>query len=202
MAFHDVRLPEEIEQGAQGGPGFKTSIIQLATGFEKRNIDWSLARSRWDIGYAVRKKADYELILAFFYARQGRAHSFRFRDWSDFTIGPAPQEFGIGDASTTVFQVEKRYVSGSTTFGREVTKLVDGTVRVFLDGVEQTSGYTTNLLTGEITFSVAPGGSVSIGAICEFDLAMRFDIDELSLDLQFIEDGAFPSIPIIEVRGE
>lgn len=204
MAFHDVRLPEDIEKGASGGPRFKTTVLTLSSGYEKRNIDWERTRGRWDIGYGVDKKTQLEAVLAFFYARQGRAHSFRFKDWTDYEIGvdatDTPQEIAVASGSNVDFQIVRRYTSGSVTFDREITRPVSGTARVFLNSVEQGSGFTVDYDTGVITFSVAPTAAVSVGVICEFDVPARFDTDEL--DLVAIRSDVFsaPRIDIVEIR--
>ncbi len=205
MAFQNVRLDDDVERGAQGGPGFKTTILELASGFEQRNIDWERARGRWDLSYGMDSKANQEVVLAFFFARQGRANGFRFKDWTDFQIGSdnpsdVPQEIFITDGAKTKFQVVRRYTSGPTTFDREVTRLVAGTVRVFLDAVEQFAGFTIDIETGVITFSVAPTTGQALQIICEFDVPVRFDIDEL--DLRAVRDDAFdiPQVPIVELR--
>jgi len=203
MAFHDTRLPVEVERGAIGGPGFKTTVISLSSGFEKRNIDWANSRGAWDIGYGIQKKSDFEQVIAFFYTRQGRAHSFRFKDWSDFEILTA-QSIGTGDGANTTFQVFKRYTNGVTTFDRTLTKLVSGTVRVFLDTVEKTitADFTVNLLTGIVTMNAAPGAGVDVTVITEFDVPVRFDTDKLDVNSSTFDAGAIPQIPIVEVRGE
>jgi len=93
MAFHDTRLPVDIERGALGGPGFKTTVTPLGSGKEQRNIDWARIRSEFDVGYglmdqdSVILEATIDALLAFFYTREGKAHTFRFKDWSDFKIG-------------------------------------------------------------------------------------------------------------------
>lgn len=205
-SFHNVRLDEDVEKGAQGGPGFKTSILPLSSGFEKRNIDWERSRGEWDLSYGMDEKSNQEVVLSFFYARQGRAYGFRFKDWTDYHIGvdttDTPQEIAEGDASVVKFQTYRRYVSGAFTFNRPITRLVTGTVRVFLDGVEKTEGvdWTVDLDTGVITFAVAPGMSVSVGVICEFDVPVRFDIDQL--DLLAVRDDvfSFPEVPLIELK--
>lgn len=206
MAFHDVRLPDNVEQGALGGPRFKTDILELSSGFEQRNIRFSQARSMWDIGFGVETKADFNIIIEFFWTRQGAANSFRFKDWSDFVIGvdatDTDQSIGTGDGATTTFQATRLYASGNQTFNREITKLVSGTVRVFLDSVEQFSGFTIGLLTGIITFSVAPAGSVDVGLISEFDVPARFAQDELDINMRTFDAGSVPNIPVWEVRGE
>lgn len=207
MAFHDVRLPDEIEKGAKGGPGFNTTVNQLFSGHEKRNVNWQDTRGSWNIGYGIEyKDGGLDELKAFFYTRRGKAHSFRFKDWSDYEIGDmeeeTPQEIGTGDAAETEFQIEKRYSSGGYTFHREITKPVNGTLRVFLSGVEQFSGWSANYATGIITFITAPGGSVSVSILCEFDVPVRFDTDKLDIDMEIYNAGSVPEIPIVEVRVE
>lgn len=203
MAFHDVRLPDQVEQGAQGGPGFKTTVLELSSGFEKRNIDWERARGRWDLSYGIDNKADQEAVLAFFYARQGKAHSFRFKDWTDFQLGDAatvtPQQIGVGDGSTDKFQLSRLYTDGVFTFQRELTRPVAGIV-IYLDGIEQTSGVVVDNDTGVVDFTTPPAMSVVVGAIGEFDVATRFDIDQLDLRAFTADAFSLPSIPIIEIK--
>ncbi len=93
MAFHSTRLPVDIERGALGGPGFKTTVTPLGSGKEQRNIDWARTRAEFDVGYglmdqdSVLLEATIDNLLSFFYTREGKAHSFLFKDWSDFKIG-------------------------------------------------------------------------------------------------------------------
>jgi uncharacterized protein (TIGR02217 family) len=86
--FHDVRLPEDIERGAEGGPEFLTSILELSNGQEQRNINWSRAKASYDISYGITEKDNgvdsFQTILQFFMARRGRAVGFRFKDWLDY----------------------------------------------------------------------------------------------------------------------
>jgi uncharacterized protein (TIGR02217 family) len=214
MAFHDVRLPDDIEKGASGGPGFKTTVTPLTSGHEQRNIDWDKARGRWDIGYGLMKQDDVtlqatvDIILAFFYTREGKAHGFRFKDWSDFRIGTFStpttdnQSIGTGDDSQTTFQVFKRYSSGGIDYDRDVTHIVAATFAVLFDNVVQATPavYTIDLLTGIITFVSPPGGGVDVQVALEFDVPVRFDTDLMDLNVQIFESGAWPNIPILELR--
>ena len=205
MAFHDVRLPEEVEKGAQGGPRFKTTVMLLGGGAEKRNIEWERIKGAWDVGYGIESKSIFSLVLDFFYVRRGRAHSFRFKDWSDYQMGTTgnPVVFNTGDSSTTVFQLKKRYTSGAYTFDREISKIVAGTLEVYVNGVLQTitTHYTVDLLTGLITFVSAPG-VVDIAAVCEFDVPVRFDTDAIDVTLETFDAGMIPQFPIVEVKDE
>ena len=222
--FHNIKLPDDIEKGAVGGPRFKTTVLTLESGFEKRNIDWAQARGQWDIGYGIMTKEDpivqfatLDVIRDFFYARQGRAHSFRFKDWSDFDIGDKDnptvmnQAIGLGDDANTIFQIFKEYTSGGITYNRPVTKIVTGTISVLIEDVVQTDpgDYTVDLNTGIITFVVAPastggsgaGGAEIVQVACEFDVHVRFDIDQLQTNLEVYNAGAIPQIDIAELRG-
>src|SRR5919106_504993 len=119
MAFHEVRFPENIGRGARGGPERRTQIVELASGDEERNAFWANPRRRYDVSYGIRRADDLAAVVAFFEARSGRLHGFRFKDWSDYRSGPpsqAPspldQPIGLGDGTSTTFQLVKRYASG------------------------------------------------------------------------------------------
>ncbi|MEE8608993.1 MAG: DUF2460 domain-containing protein [Nitrospiraceae bacterium] len=220
MAFHDVRLSDDIERGAVGGPRFKTRVLQLESGFEQRNIDWENTRGEWDISYGLMSMEDIALetnvhdIRDFFYAREGRAHGFRFKDWSDFEIGDftSPttdnQQIALGDDATTVFTVFKRYSSGGIDYDRTIKKLVDTTVVVLLDNVVQVSGVTVDVNLATITFDVAPastggtgpGGEEIVGIATEFDVPVRFDDDQLNINVALFNVGSIPAIPLKELR--
>jgi len=214
VGFHDTRLPEEVEQGSSMGPVFSTTIFATASGFEQRNINWAQPRLAADLGYGLQfkdpseAKNNYSEIIAFFYARQGRAHSFRFKDWSDFAVGDTNdvttrQLIAVGDTVETQFQIIKTYTSGTITFDRTLTKIVSGTLRVWENDVEVFSPgtWTVDLLTGIITFGSAPA-AVDIEVICEFDVPVRFTQDALVVSLQQVEAGEIPNVPVLEVRGE
>lgn len=207
MAFHETRLPEDVERGAEGGPAFNTTILALNSGFEQRNQNWEAARGRWNIGYGIQTKSAFDLVKAFFYARRGRFHGFRFKDWSDYEIGDSSdsstrQTIGVGDASNDTFQIYKRYSDGGEDYDRTITKPVNGTLLVYLDGVLQTetTNYTVDYTTGIITFTSPPGGSVVVAVICEFDVPVRFDTDNFGITLATFDAGSIPDLPVVELR--
>lgn len=199
MAFDEVRLPTCIEAGAVGGPGFKTTVITLSSGFEKRNQDWSETRGQWDIAFGIKEKDDLDALIAFFYARRGRARGFRFKDFSDFEM--EMQAIGVGDGSNDEFQIYKRYTSGGVDYDRVITKIVTGTLQVWVNGVLQPgSNYTIDYNTGLITFTSPPAGSAIVSAACEFDVPVRFDIDRLGVNMQHLQQGSIPQINIVEIK--
>lgn len=223
MTFHEVRLPEDIERGANGGPRFKTDVFPLDSGYEQRNIGWANVRGDWDIGYGLMNMETtlavtyVRKVLRFFMARWGRAYGFRFKDWSDYEIGSPSspgtdyQAIGYGDDVTVDFQIYKRYTDdGGYNYDRTIYKIVTGTYYVYKDGVLQTetTDYTIDVNTGVITFVTAPastGGSGPSGeevvqVECEFDVPVRFEDDHLRITVEQAASGSIPQIPIKELR--
>jgi uncharacterized protein (TIGR02217 family) len=46
---------------------------------EKRNVNWSEARGRWDVASGLKKQQQLGELIAFFRARKGKAYGFRFK---------------------------------------------------------------------------------------------------------------------------
>jgi len=210
MTFHDVRFPAAISFGSSAGLERRTEILRLVNGFEERNTPWEQARRRYDAGIGVRSRDDLDHVLAFFEARRGPLHGFRWRDWLDMksslpsaAVAPTDQVIGQGDGAEDAFQLVKSYGTAPYALTRPITRPVAGTVRVALDGVEQAHGadFTVDGATGLVTFTAPPGAGVAVTAGFEFDVPVRFDTDVLEVNIAAFEAGEIPSIPIVELRG-
>src|SRR4029434_7682253 len=57
---------------------------------------------------------------------------------------------------TTQFQLVKHYPSGGVIEVRTITKPVPGTVKVYLEGIQQLSGWSVDATTGLVTFGTLP----------------------------------------------
>ncbi len=209
MAFHEVRFPASLSLGSVGGPERRTEIVTLANGFEERNTPWAQSRRRYDAGLGMRSLDDLETLIAFFEARQGQMHGFRWKDWTDCQSCPpsrAPsaldQVIGIGDGGTREFQLSKTYRSNEYTFTRPIVKPVAGTVMVAVQGTPmiETVGFVVDVTNGILTLTDAPDVGVQVTAGYEFDVPVRFDTDRLVLSMASFQAGEVPSIPIVEVR--
>ena len=207
MALHEVRFPDNISRGARGGPERRTQIVELASGDEERNASWANSRRRYDVAYGIRRADDLAAVVAFFEARNGRLHGFRYKDWADYKSGlpsqsitPTDQQIGTGTGSMKTFQLVKRYISGAQSWTRTIAKPVADTVRVALGMVEQMSGWTVDATTGVLTFTTAPANGVIVRAGFEFDVPVRFDTDVLDVTLDMERLGSITSIPLLEIR--
>ena len=206
-AFHDERFPVNIGRGARGGPERRTQIVELASGVEERNASWARSRRRYDVSYGIRRADDLAAVVGFFEARNGRLHGFRFKDWADYkssipsrAVDASDQLLGEGNGEQRHFRLRKRYGGEALGYWRPITRPVQDTVRVALDGAEAFEGWSIDHATGIISFDVAPGAGVEVSAGFEFDVPVRFDQDVMDVVLDFERTGTIQSIPLIELR--
>jgi uncharacterized protein (TIGR02217 family) len=207
MPFDNVRFPTAIARGRTGGPERRTDVVLTASGREHRNSRWADSRRKYNVGYGVTSLADIEQVIAFFEEQRGRLHAFRFKDHADFkscaanaTITASDQVIGTGNGLATTFQLLKTYGTGVRKYARDITAPVAGTVLVAINGMP-TTNVSLDHTTGSVTFTTAPATGSSITAGFEFDVPVRFDTDELAINLSHFEAGEVPDIPLIEVRG-
>lgn len=207
--FHEVRFPDTISFGALGGPERRTEVVTLDSGAEERNTPWAHSRRRYDAGMGLRSLDDLETVVAFFEARSGRLHAFRWKDWADYKscrpseqVTHEDQILGMGDQVTETFQLVKHYASGSQDYARPVLKPVPGTVRVGVSGDILTEGvdYEVDGTSGLVTFRHPPDEQATVTAGFEFDVPVRFDTDLIQVSLATWEAGEVPDVPVVEVR--
>jgi uncharacterized protein (TIGR02217 family) len=209
MAFHDIRFPANLSYGALGGPERRTEIVTLANGHEERNTPWEHSRRRYDAGMGLRSLDDLEALIAFFEARRGPLHAFRWKDWADWksslpsaATGPLDQILGAGDGVRTAFQLRKRYLSGNHDYWRPIAKPVAGTVTVAIADDPKVEGveFTVDASTGLVSFVTPPDIGAQVTAGFEFDVPVRFDTDRIAVSLASFKAGEVPDVPVIEVR--
>jgi uncharacterized protein (TIGR02217 family) len=207
--FHEVRFPLDVALRGSGGPVRRTEIVTLASGREHRNSRWADSRRRYDAGLGIRTLDALHAVLSFFEERRGRLYGFRYRDRVDHRSGPpsrpvAPtdQRIGTGDGTTRVFALVKTYGSGPDAYRRAIAKPVAGSVRVAVNGLAVAAlSVACDPATGQVSFAAdavpPPGAAVTAGY--EFDVPVRFDTDELTVDLAAFTAGEVPRIPLIEI---
>jgi uncharacterized protein (TIGR02217 family) len=215
MAFVEVRLPENFTDISGGGPQFVTFRTTTRSGAETAVGVWNYPRFTWELNSAAITKAAYDELLAFYIARYGALDGFRFKDPRDYLIcrdaSAVEAPVSTVQLTTTTFQIVRPYTYGGVTISVPVYKIngntltntvatqANSTVRVYqADGTtEVTSGWTVNLTTGVITFSVAPGYLPKCS--CEFDWPVRFDTDQMPTSYAgFVR--ALSSVRLVEIK--
>ena len=201
MAFHETRLPARLSFGSTGGIERRTRVTTLASGFEQRSSPWAQGRRRYLIGAGLRSLDDAAALTAFFEARAGRLHGFRFKDFADFkSCAPsqapkaADQTLGTGDGTRRAFQLRKAYGE----VWRTIRKPVAGTVLVAVAGAP--AAFTLDAMTGEVTLAAAAPAGATVTAGFEFDTPVRFDADRLDITLEGFDAARLVAVPLVEVR--
>lgn len=209
MAFHEIRFPANLSFGSVGGPERRTEIVAMSNGHEERRTPWAHSRRRYDAGMGLRSLDDVAALIAFFEARAGQLHGFRWKDWADFrsclpSMVPSAQDqlLGTGDGVATVFALRKAYASGPARYWRPVAKPVPGTVLVAVGGVELRAGvgYEVDGATGLVSLAAPPPVGAEVTAGFEFDVPVRFDTDRIAVSVASFQAGDLPQVPVIEVR--
>lgn len=177
------RFPERISYGAIGGPTYVTRVKQTVSGKEKRNQTIEVAIHVFNVSRGIKTEDDARVADAHYRKAKGKAHSFPFKDWTDFRLAFADSRLVAVDASTTVFQLCKVYGADEAEFEevRRIRRPISGTLVVKQNGTTLVQGsgagkYQVDLDTGRVTFGTAPGAA-TLTASCEFDLWMRYDFD-------------------------
>jgi uncharacterized protein (TIGR02217 family) len=197
LSFHDVLFPVDISYGSNGGPGFNTTIKELASGHEQRNINWSEARARYDAKFGIKTVAQMTALVDFFFARNGKAYGFRYLDPVDNSI--TNQWIATGDGALATYQIFKRYEPLTAYFyDRIIRKPVAGSLQMQVDGIDRGSTLHPD---GTVTMDAAPaaGKAVTVKTL-NFHVPVRFDIDALDVSYDEYNNLSVPSIPIIELR--
>ncbi|MFN3609666.1 MAG: TIGR02217 family protein [Hyphomonas sp.] len=200
--FHEVSLPVPLALAASGGPERRVETVTLRGGQEARNAAWAGSRRRWDIGSAAARVETLQALIAFFEARGGRLHGFRFRDMLDDRSGvpgaevsPLDQAIGVGDGARAAFALVKQYGG----WARRIWKPVAGSVRVAVNGVE--GAFSVDAATGIVTLAEAPAPGAIVTAGFRFDCPVRFDADRLDVTLEGFGAGRAIRVPLVEILG-
>jgi uncharacterized protein (TIGR02217 family) len=201
------KFPTDLSFERPGYTRYMTDVVILDSGAEQRNRFWKVPRKRMDVGYGVREIVKIETLLDFFDCCYGRWQPFRIRDWAEYkscsitaTAAFDDQSLGTATAGQTAFQLKKTKTLGSYSMDYDIIKPDGPTVKIGVDNVEETSGWTVDETTGIITRGVALAGGEEITWGGEFFYKARFDTDEIARDFAAWEAGSI-EVPVIMLRA-
>jgi hypothetical protein len=204
LQFDEILLdPDLFNLGfATGGPEFAnnnmrspiTGVTRVAVLRYDPQIIWAVDFQ--DISHPDPKGLEY--FNNIWYGGFGSAYGMRVRVETDHSV--IDESIGTGNASATVFKLTKTYnrpgTSGHSYIRRIIKPVVsthlgggsvtlyqsDGSTarvievpfKIYLDGSNQTSGWTVDNTTGIVTFSSPPGNGIDISWDGQFDTPMQF----------------------------
>lgn len=166
--------------GWEGGAEFKTQIVELMNGREKRNAEWSQARHRYSAPFNNISKEAYREIKQMHVVCRGQLHAFLFHDVLDDRA--EMEVFGIGDGVRTQFQLTKTSTVAGVSYTRAVYAPDYSTFEVRVAGAV-TTAYTLDEARGVITFDAPPADSALLRWSGNFFVWVRFAEDYLPFTL-------------------
>lgn len=175
MSFIEARLLDCVAYGTSGGPTFKTRKIPLRSGIVRRNPLRSRPLYTFNVLYNNLRPGDHEEVINAFNACFGGVHSFRVKDWSDFTAKDELLDT-LGTGAPQSLQLTKTYPFGTEAVARPIRKPVVGTVTMTHDGAPLTASI--DYTTGIATFTAGSGDLIRWSG--EFDVPAMFMDDQLA----------------------
>jgi uncharacterized protein (TIGR02217 family) len=216
MAFHEIRFDTLISFNSQGGPTYKTFILELPSGQESRIGYWSNGRKKWVVNKELLSRTQVAALEAFYRARKGKLHGFRIRDWNSYLIKPANAE-PLPLLTNTTAQLQFVYPDSLNAEVQKVTKPVlagnvDANINnqftyspdiVIYRGTSSTvyssANYTIDRTTGIVTFSTSQAGQ-SFWWSGSYDWPVRFDTDEALFHREAQDIHDWSQISLIELK--
>lgn len=164
--------------GWTGAPGFQTRVVEMLSGRERRNADWAQPRHRYSISFLNISKIEHLAIKKMVLVCRGKLHAFRFRDQLDYEA--QDEIFGVGDGTTTEFQLRKV----STVDGLDYERYVYAIVSAEITDNGSAASPTIDMERGVAIFAVAPIAGHVLRWTGIFDIWVRFaeDYNPFSLD--------------------
>jgi len=187
-------------------PTFQTRIQRAVSGRELRALDYPYPLWQFTLVFDLLRDnptAGYDelrTLMGFFMLCQGSFGTFLFRDPSDHRV--TSQQIGIGNASTTIFQLQR--AMGSTLPGGGFLEPIvapDVVSALYLGGITQSPGsYSVDPETGLVTFSTAPGSGLIITADYSYYFRCRFIDDSYAFENFMFQLWQLKKLTFISVR--
>jgi uncharacterized protein (TIGR02217 family) len=187
-------------------PTFQTRIQRAASGRELRALDYPYPLWQFTLVFDLLRDnpaAGYDelqTLMGFFMLCQGAFGTFLFRDPSDDQV--AGQQIGVGNASTTVFQLQRSM--GTTLPGggfQEPIVAPNIVSAVHLNGITQNqASYSVDPNTGLVTFVTAPGSELIISADFSYYFRCRFVDDSYTFENFMFRLWQLKKLTFISVR--
>lgn len=184
---------------------FDTDVISFNETKEIRKIKRAEYMSSFNIVFGQRDVMLIETVRNFFISCKGRAHSFNFKNISDFkskgpfdSITATDVKIGDGDGVKNQFNIVKRY----GTFTKRIYQVDKTKLLVSADGVLVNENQYVVDDKGVITFFVPPANGVEIKCGFEYFTPVRFDTDTLSVIFSGYEVRELPQFELVEVDLE
>jgi uncharacterized protein (TIGR02217 family) len=187
-------------------PTFQTRIQRAVSGRELRALDYPYPLWQFALIYDFLRDDpaagfdELRTLLGFFMLCQGAFGTFLFQDPTDCQV--TGQQIGTGNASTTVFQLQRAMGTALPGGGFlepiVAPKLVNA---IYFDGITQDpASYSVDPNSGLVTFGTAPGNGLIITADFSYYFRCRFIDDKYDFENFMYRLWQLKKLTFISVR--
>lgn len=174
MSYINAYIARCPAYGWQGGPKFKTVIVAMDNGRERRNADIAEARHSFSVPFHNIKRADYAGIKQMHLVCRGQLHAFRFKDQLDYQAVNEDVTFAVVNG-VPVYQLSKVSIVDGVRYTRNCYAIKSAVITS--GGVPVAA--TVDMRRGTIT----AGGGTGLKWSGEFDVWVRFNQDDLPFSI-------------------
>lgn len=213
MSFKEVRLDIKISYESEGGPTYKTSIIELPSGQEFRRSWRANGIKKWRIKKELLTRLDVKYLETFFRTMRGRAFGFRMRDWNSYIAVDEP----VGLLTNTTGQLQIRFLEPVTN-SVEIQKITKPVLSANIDNNTSSLSYSPDIslkrngvawassgnwtldrTTGIVTYNASQAGQ-TITWSGSYDWPVRFNTDEAMFQREALDIHDWSDISLIELK--
>ena len=184
--YIDEPIPNCWSWGVTRTPMYRTTVITAASGKTERDQRWKYPQHSYVAPFNNRLQSEVDQLLNYWYSIGGRANTWPLHDHADYKSCALPdtpagddQPLGIADIGQTDFQVRKVYQTGSIQQERKITRPIESTLIVWVDGAP-VGGWTLEPL-GVVRFATPMTGGEVVTAGFEFHVPCAFASDDLDV---------------------
>lgn len=204
MHYYNL-FPNSFSHSTSFDITFDTDVITFNETKEIRRIKRAEHMSTFNIVFGQRDVLLIDTVRNFFMSCKGRAHSFNFKNISDFkskspfdVISATDVSLGLGDGVNRSFNIVKKY----GTFSKRIYQVDKNTLLVSIDNVIINSLNYSVDDKGTITFNVPVALNSEVKCGYEYFTPVRFDTDTLSVIFSGYEVRELPQFELVEVELE
>lgn len=190
-----------LEYPVKRTPEWKTLTQEATSGLEARSAPWTYPRWHWEVSYSklssAQAAAEFQTLVDFFNARQGQYDTFLYSDPDDNAV--TNQQFGVGDGTTTAFQLTRQLVANG--FSEPIFN-VNGVPVIKDAGVIKTAGadYTISAA-GVVTFTYTPTAGHALTWTGAYYFRCRFEDDQSEFNLFLYQLYENKKVRFMSVKG-
>lgn len=181
MSYINDYLEECFAYGFEGGPEFRTQIVELQNGRERRNSVWSQQKHKYTASFQNLEAEQYKNIKQMHVVARGMAKAFKIIDHLDYEADN--DVFGEGDGVQRIFQLSRTSTIAGVSYTRQIFGVVENDNFFLTINNVINEDYEIDYLRGTITFTTPPIQGAILRWSGNFFVWVRFNQDDLPFTL-------------------